>query len=568
MFNKKLWFIFVIVNFLINNFVYAKTCDFGYTTKGAIAMHGQPDIHKTNQGLCALFQHKKTPLAKILNISEQERFSGLNYLISKGNVSYSVRPWIVDTLMYRSEFEPFTMYPNIAEISDINNERSFVTFKINPQAYFSDKTFITVHDVLFSFNKLKQQGLYNYQIAYKDISATLLNDREIRFDFHIKNRELPLILGLMPIFSHKTTQEDFSIQDLTPPVMANPYKIVDAEIGKYLTLQKNHDYWGLSTPQGKARFHFETVKFNFFQNDFTVFENLRAGQSDFFYESNLKRLNNNYNFPAIKNGDYKINIIPTGRPAGMYSFVLNARNPFLQDMSLRQAMFLAFDFQSINQDYLFNNFSQVDSFFAGSELAYYNNGFKKNNTTNNMRQRLYKAHQLLKNNGYIFKSGYLIAPNQKKVSFHLLLNDPNDEKFAGALKKDLKKIGITLTIQTVDTSLYQHHLTKFNYDIIMYSWYNSLSPGIEQKNYWHCDSYNRHGSRNYAGICNPNIDAAVNKLIITDNRQELVKAVAKLDFELIKNFYFIPLYGQQNYTIITKKTIVPLVGGATYFYEQ
>lgn len=543
----------------------APQCDFGYVKQGALAMHGEPDIDKTNMALCKLYHNKQSPIASTLHISEQERFGGLNYLIPKGDVSYSVRPWVVDTLMYRSPFEPFTMYPNIVSIDSINDQRSFVIFKVNEKATFSDGIPITGRDVLFSFNKLRQNGLYNYRIAYKNITAKLITPFKVRFDFKVKNRELPLILGLMPIFSAKTTDQDFLQQDLTPPLMASPYKIIKADIGKSLTLEKDPHYWGLSTPQGKARFGFKTVRFDFFQNDIASFENLRAGQSDFFYENNLKRLNTSYDFPAIKEGSYKINKIATGRPAGMYSFILNMRKPLLQNIHLRKALFLAFNFNAVNQDYLFNSFEQSDSLFTGSALAHYHNGFKKNKFPKNHRKRLKLAHKILKDNGYYFKYGLLKTPNHRPVTLHLLLNNPNDEKFAGALKKDFEKIGVTLTMQTVDDSLYQHHLTKFDYDMIAYSWYNSISPGIEQKNYWHCDSKNKQGSRNYAGICMPEIDQAITQLTTATSRHDLVKAAAKLDYTLMNGYFFIPLYGQQHYNIIAKKTLIPSVGGATYF---
>lgn len=562
--------IFCLMTFLLlsthNSFADSK-CDFGYKVDGAIAMHGQPDTKTTNQALCDLYQHHTNDTDSILKISEKERFSGLNYLIPKGDVSYSVRPWLVDTLMYRSPFEPFTMYPNIAKISEIPDDRSYVIFETDPKAKFSDQSPITAHDILFSFEKLKSEGLYNYQIAYKNIIAKLISDNQIRFDFKTQNRELPLILGLMPIFSKKTTDTEFSEQDTTPPLMASPYKVAKVDVGKSLTLEKNPDYWGLSTSQGKARFHFQTVQFEFFQNDTANFEYFRAGQSDFLYEDNLKRLHTSYDFPAMQNGDYKYHEVPTGRPAGMRSFVLNTRNPDLSDLNLRRAMFLAFNFDSISEDYLFGKFKQIQSIFANSPLSHQENDYILGGIPNDDRQRLRLAHKILKQNGYYFQKGKLYNKDDKQIKFHLLLNNPQNEKFAGALKKDLEKIGIILTIQTVDNSLYQHYLSNFNYDMIAYDWYNSSSPGIEQKNYWHCDSRNKSGSRNYAGICNENIDDAVNQLVTAITRQDLVKAAAKLDFLLMSNYYFIPLYGQQHYNIIAQKHIQPSVGGATYFYS-
>gem|GEM_PF-6677047 len=541
------------------------TCDFGYKKQGALAMHGAPQVNKTNVALCDLYKKNKNKIAPFLKASEQERFTGINYLISKGDVSYSVRPWVIDTLMYRSPFEPFTVYPNIAEIIDINEQRNFVTFKVNKKAKFSNQQPITAADILFSFEKLKKEGRYNYQIAYKNVTAKILDQNTIRFDIHVANRELPLILGLMPIFYHKTTDQEFSTQDLTPPIMASPYHVKKANMGRSLTLEKNMDYWGLSTPQGKARFNFKTVKFDFFQNDIAAFENLRAGQSDYFYESNLKRLHTSYDFPALKKGDYKIHQISTGRPAGLYSFTLNTRRRFLKDSILRKAIFLAFNFSAVNQDYLFGTFKQSNSLFAGSELAH--NHFYKNSTApQKIRDRLKLAHKLLKENHYSFKNGQLLTPNQQPVTLYLLLNNPNDEKFAGAFKKDLEKIGIKLVMQVVDDSLYQHHLNQFDYDLIIYSWYNSLSPGIEQKNYWHCDTKNQSGSRNYAGICSPEIDIIIDNLITAKSRKDLVYYAAKLDHTLMQGNYLIPLYGQQYYNIVTRKNLIPSQGGATYFY--
>lgn len=368
----------------------------------------------------------------------------------------------------------------------------------------------------------------------------------------------------MPIFKKTTTDQEFLSQDLTPPIMAAPYKVIAADLGHSLTLKKNKDYWGLSTPQGKARFHFDTVKFEFFQSDMAAFENMRAGQSDFFYENNLKRLHTSYHFPAIENGTYKINKIKTGRPAGFYSFTLNTRRAHLQDKALRKALFLAFDFAAVNHDYLFGAFDQARSLFEGSPLAY-KHYYEIETHPKDMRERLKLAHKILKDQGYYFKKGKLYAPKGQEITLRLLLNNPSDEKFAGALKQDLEKIGVRLDIQVADDSMYQHLLNQFNYDMIIYSWYNSLSPGIEQKNYWHCESKNRLGSRNYAGICKPEIDALVDKLVAAKTRKELVKHTAKLDYMLLKDYYFIPLYARQYYHIIAKDNITPSKGGATYF---
>jgi microcin C transport system substrate-binding protein len=198
-------------------------------------------------------------------------------------------------------------------------------------------------------------------------------------------------------------------------------------------------------------------------------------------------------------------------------------------------------------------------------MAFDKNGFKIDESPKKYRDRLRLAHKILKENGYAFDKGILKNKNNETVQFHLLLNKPLDEKFAGALKNDLQKIGIKLTVQTVDDTIYQHYLSDFNYDMIVYSWANSLSPGIEQKNYWHCNSKDKKGSRNYAGVCSPEIDTAIDTLISTNNRDELVQSAAHLDYELMKNYYFLPLYGQGHYNIISRKDIVPSVGGATYF---
>ena len=538
------------------------------TKEGAMAMYGVPEPEKTLTALMPEknISHEKTALKYAL----AEGFDGVNPFISVGKAPFFIKDYMYDSMMFRSPAEPFTLYPLLVKMVDLPEDRKSVTFEVMENAAFSDKSPVTPEDILFTFNLLKEKGRYNYQIAYKNITAEILDTKQIRFHINENNRELPLILGLMPVLSHKNKLVDFTKQSFKPLIGAGTYKIKTLNMGSKIVLERDMSYYGKNSPISCFRFHFDTVEVNFFRNEQAVFEMLRAGQSDFFYEQDISRLNRAYDFPKMQDGTYLYQKIRNRQPSGLFGFVFNTRRKPWDDVVLRRVVKSMFNFETLNRHYLYDSEVQIDSSFMGSSLAYYDNDYKKLKAfTGQRRELLTKAFEKLKAKGYsIHDDGLLYSPAHERVTLEIITRNPTEDGYALLLAQNLEDIGIKASIRTVDDAVYQKRLNHYDYDMIIDHRYNSLSPGTEQSNYWGCKGRTLPATRNYAGICNNDIQKALTELDQARNLEDLHNAVAQIDYRLMKNAYYIPLFAKLNQHIIAHKNIQVSSFGIDYFYPK
>lgn len=528
--------------------------------QGSLSMYGEVLLDKSFPKT-----HKKISNHEF-RFASSDSFEGINPFIQKGNVPFLIKNFLYDSMMYRSPAEAFTLYPQIVKISDIDSDRKWVVFEVTEGAYFNDKSPITSDDILFTFNWLKTQGRYNYQLAYRDITAEKIDDKKVKFLIGADNRELVMILGLMPVLSHKNDMKILNNQTSEIPLGAGAYVIDSLDMGKRLSLKKNENYYGVHRPFSCQRFFFDKVRIDFFRSEQAVFENFRAGQSDAFYENDITRLNRAYYFPAIKKGDIVYHKQPHYRPSGLYGFVFNLRRPLWQDKTLRKAIYYSFDFDAFNRHYLYGTEEQIDSLFMGSELAYYKNGYEKKSPLSlERRENLYQAFSMLKDKDYSWKEGKLYTPTGEKVTLNINLVNPKEEKYALYFRDMVKDLGIDVHLQTLDSAVYQKRLNVYDYDMILDMRYVSLSPGVEQENFWGCKGKDLQGTRNYAGICDEEIEAVVKSIASVGNYNELKEKISLLDMKLMEGYYYIPLQSRLSEHIFTKKSILPSPYGIEYF---
>lgn len=501
-------------------------------------------------------------------------FDSLNPFLIKGNAAAS-SGIIYDTLLQRSKDEPSSEYGLLAEAVSYPDDFSSVTYRMRPEARWHDGVPVTPEDVVFSFKTITKvhPGYAYYYANIQKVEKTAAN--QVTFSFNQKNnRELPQITGQLPIIpKHYWTgldangkKRNFSATTLTPPLGSGPYRIKEVVAGRHITVERVKDYWGKDLPVNIGRNNFDLLRTDYFRDSTVALEAFKGNRFDVRIESSAKNWATAYNTKSVKSGNIIKQVFKTVTPQGMQAFIFNTRHGKFSDARVRQAFNLAFDFEWANKNLFYDQYTRISSYFQGSELAALNlpigreleilEEFRGNipeevftevyeNPSNGerhaVRVNLRKARNLLQSAGWKIKNQVLT--NEKtgeQLTVEVLLVSPLFERIVLPYKKSLERLGVKMKVRTVDTSQYQNRLRKFDYDIIISSWRQSLSPGNEQRDYWVSKAADRDGSHNYAGIKNPAIDKLVEKLIFAKDREELVHLTQALDRVLLWNHYVVP----------------------------
>ena len=446
-----------------------------------------------------------------------------------------------DKLMARVWDEPFTLYPLIAKRIDVPEDRSSITFLLNSKARFHNGAPITSDDVLFSYQTLKEHGRPNMRRIYQMATPTIIDQQTIRFDLNEeRDRETVMILAMMPVLSKAYWQDkEFNKTTLDIPLGNGPYKIKSAEVGKRIIYERDPDYWAKDLLVNKGHHNFKTITYDYFRDNTVALESFKKGDLDIRREWDAGNWNSQYNFPAVQYGNVIKAEIDHGRPDKIRGFIFNTRRAPFDDIRVRQALNLFFDFDWMNKNLFYNQYQQIDSFFPNTDLA------RKTPDTiqKSSRQKLRKGNQLLKQAGWVIKDGKRVNQNTNEpMRFEILLDNPRDEKIALSLTRSLQKMGIAANVRVLDSAAYRGRLTDYNFDMILHYWHSTLSPGTEQYLYWSCESKDTPSRWNYAGICDAEIDRLAKKIPTARTRQDLAVKTAKLDQLLWQGSYFIPLY--------------------------
>jgi peptide/nickel transport system substrate-binding protein len=536
----------------------------------AIAMHGAP-------ALPAAFTHMPyanpdAPKGGRLVQGLLGTFDSLNHLIVRGLAVPQLRGFVVESLMARGYDEAFTLYGLLAKSVETDEARSYVTFRLDPKASFSDGHKVTADDVLFSWALLRDKGRPNYRQYYSKVAkAEALDPLTVRFDFGgIEDRELPLILGLMPILPrHAIDSEKFEETSMAAPIGSGPYRVTAVNPGVSVTLTRNPDYWGRDLPVNGGLWNFDEVRLDFYREANGYFEAFKRGLYDFRVESEPLRWHDGYDFPAARNGEVIRDTIKTGMPQPSEFLVFNTRRPVFSDTRVRQALTLLFDFEWINRNYFFGLYGRSAGFFAGSELSAYGRpadeqerAFLKpfearipsgildgsyrlpvTDSSGRDRNSLRAALNLLSQAGYDLDGSVLRQRSSKTpLTFEILVTTRDQERIALAFSRDLKRAGIEAKVRAVDAVQLDQRRLGFDFDMIQNRWDQSLSPGNEQYYYWGSEAADSQGTRNYMGAKDPAIDAMIADMLAARDRGVFVSAVRSLDRVLTSGFYAIPVF--------------------------
>jgi microcin C transport system substrate-binding protein len=523
------------------------------------------------------YVNAKAPKAGVVRISEIGTFDNFN--IAVGSVRGSLEAFgivnIYEELMVSSLDEVSTSYGLLAEAVSVPPDISSVTYRLRAEARWHDGKPVTPEDVVFSFDAYKkhdpQRGRY-YQHVTK---AEKAGEREIKFTFDEPgNRELPLIIGQLTILPKhwwegtdaSGKKRDIGATTLEPPLGSGPYRIKEVVAGRTVVYERFKDYWGKDLNVNIGRDNFDELKYEYFRDSTVALEAFKGDQIDYREENSALFWATRYDFPAAKEGRVKLEEFPVRDRGVMQGFVFNTRREKFQDPRVRRAFNYAFDFEEANKQLFFGQYERISSYFHGSELAssglpqgeelailetvrdkvpaevfttpYTNPEF---GSPDKARANLREGTRLLREAGLEVRNQRLMrAVNNEQLNVEILTPDPSFERIILFYKPGLERLGVNVTVRTVDDSQYVNRLRSWDFDIIITSWGQSLSPGNEQRYYWGSASADEPGSRNFVGIKNPGVDALIERVIFAKNRAELVAATRALDRVLLWNHYVVP----------------------------
>lgn len=534
-----------------------------------VAMHGAP---KYGPDLTHLdYVNPDAPKEGELRLALTGTFDSLNHFIIKGT-KVAGRQYVFESLLKRVWDEPFSLYGLIAESMEMPDDRSWVAFTLRPEAHFQDGSPITVDDVIFSMETLRDEGRPNHRDFYSKVGRTeRLGERTVKFIFKEEEAdlELPLLMGLMPIISKAYyAGREFNKTSLEPPLGSGPYRVAKVDPGRSIVYERDENYWGRDLPINRGQYNFERIHYDYFRDGDVLIEAFKAGEYDLRSEPLAARWATGYEFPAVAAGKVKLETLANTRPAGMRGFVFNTRREIFADARVREAISQLFDFEWMNANLLHGANKRSTSYFANSELAssglpsaeelvllepfrgqipdsVFSAEFKVSVTdgSGNIRPALRRARALLKEAGWEARDRKMTRLSDgRPLTFRILLGSPSDEKIALIFARNLMRLGIEAKVRTVDSSQYISLRREYDYDMIIYRWRVSLSPGNEQAFYFGSEGVDQPGTRNYMGVKDKAIDAMVKKIGASVDRAELVTAVHALDRLLLAGHYVVPLY--------------------------
>ncbi len=551
----------------------------------AIAMHGDPALP---QGFAHFrYVNPAAPKGGRLVEGVLGTFDNLNPFIVKGLAAQGLRApltsaanvitgYVVESLMVRSYDEPFTLYGLLARTVETDSERSFVTFSLDADARFADGQPVTAADVVFSWRLLRDHGRPNHRTYYSKVrKVDVIDERTVRFGFSgSEDRELPLILGLMPVLpQHAVNAETFEDGSFTPLLGSGPYRISKVDPGKSLTLTRNAGYWGRDRSVNRGFWNFDEVRYDYYRDANSYHEAFKRGLFDARTENDPGRWQSGYDFPALNDGLVVKEAIPSALPSSSSFFVFNTRRAIFADIRVREAIALLFDFEWANRNLYFGLYRRTASYFDGSELSSHgraadarerallapfsaaarpdvmDGSWAPPGTDGSGRDRttLRRALTLFSQAGYELRGTELVERRTgTPLAFEIMITTrsegTDEERLALQFASNLKRAAIAVRVRPVDAVQFEQRRIGFDFDMIQARWDQSLSPGNEQAFYWGSAAADEPGSRNYIGVRAPSVDAMIAKLLHAREREDFVTAVRALDRVLISGMYVVPLF--------------------------
>lgn len=541
----------------------------------ATALTGDP---KYPEGFAHFdYVNPDAPKGGVVRFGSQGGFDTFNPILDTTGTPAGGLGYLYDTLMTPSydELNISAEYGLLAESMRFPADFSSVTYRLRPEARWHDGEPVTAEDVVWSFEQTVKNNA-NQRFYYSHVAkAEVTGEREVTFTFDAPgNRELPHIMGQLQVLPKhwwegkdaQGRQRDISRTTLEPPLGSGPYRIDSFVANRTVTYKRVPDYWAKDLNVNVGIYNFDEIRFEEYRDTAVLMEAFKGDQYDWRTENSAKNWATEYKFPAVKAGKVVVETFPDKASGDMQAFIPNLRRDKFADERVRMALNYAFDFEQLKETIFFGQYKRNNSFFAGTELA--SSGLPEgkeleilesvkdkipaevfttpysnpvSDTPEAKRNNLRKAIELLKAAGWELKGRQLVKTGTgEPFTIEMLTNDPNTERYVLPYQQDLAKIGITLSLRAVDTPQFIERVRKRDFDMITAGWGESLSPGNEQRGYWGSKSADEANSRNYAGIKDPGVDALIERVIYSKDRDELVAATKALDRVLLWHHFVIP----------------------------
>lgn len=530
-------------------------------------------------------------------------FDNLNPFILKSMRTTARGMWdpsfgnlVHESLMQRSQDEPFTMYGLLAETVEWDEDRSFIQFNLNPKARFSDGVPVTPDDVVFTFELMRDKGRAPFSRRLDGVEKMeKVGENSVRFTFNdTADRETPLLIALSPVLArHATNPDTFDQTSLAIPTGSGPYRIKDVRPGERIVFSRNPDYWGKDLPAKVGFDNYDEISVEYFLQDNSLFEAFKKGEIDVYQDGNATRWARGYDFPAAVSGAVIRDTFQPRTPSGMLGFVFNTRRQIFSDVRARKALMLAFDFEWVNRNLFERAYRRTESFWQNSELsalgipaddierdilgkaveriepAILDGTYRMPVTDASGRDRtvLREAVDLMAAAGYTISNGRMVDAAGRPLTFEIMTQSAEQEKLALAYQRFLTAIGVRITVRTVDDSQFQSRSQSFDYDMIMRAYASSLSPGVEQTMRWGSASRDRDGSENFAGVADPDVDRVIAAIVEARSAETFRAAVRAHDRMLLSGHYVVPLYHLGEQWVARRRHIGRPEAVALYGYQ-
>jgi microcin C transport system substrate-binding protein len=494
-------------------------------------------------------------------------FNSFNSFVLKGDAALGMEQTFA-TLMVRATDEPDAMYGLAAQSVQISPDGLTYRFRMRPQAKFHDGTRMTARDAAFSFNILKEKGHPIITQLMRDVAEVTAPDDDIvivRFAPN-RGRDVPLFVASLPIFSRAYyANREFDETTLDPPLGSGPYKVGRFEVGRFVEYDRVKDWWAAGLPVARGQYNFDTLRYEFYRDRDVAFEGF-TGKSYLFREEFTSRIwATRYDFPAIKDGRVKRDVIPDDTPSGAQGWFFNTRRDKFQNRKLREALVFAFDFEWTNKNIMYGSYQRTQSFFQNSEMmATGKPGADElvllqpfrhklppevfaeasvppvSDGSGQDRNLLRKGIAILQEAGIALRDGKRVTPKGERITIEFLIDEPSFQPHHLPLIKNLGTLGVDATLRIVDPVQYRKRVDDFDFDIVVQRFGFSSTPGDSLRSYFTSQAAVLKGSQNLAGIADPTIDALVDKIIAAESRAELTTACKALDRVLRAGHYWIP----------------------------
>ncbi|MGI4953758.1 MAG: extracellular solute-binding protein [Janthinobacterium lividum] len=496
-----------------------------------------------------------------------------------GTASGTVGGHVWESLLVGSADEVATGYGHLAQSIELSPDGLWIAFEIRPEARFADGKPVTAEDVAWTFNTLMEKGRPSLRVAYADV-RDVVAESPSRVVFHFKsndNRELPLLVGGLPVLpEHWWASRDFTRPLTEPPLGSGPYRVEGFQLGRTVTYVRDPNWWARDMPTGRGAFNFDRVRIEYFRDPTVLFQAFKAGQIDYRQENISKQWATGYDFPAVERGLVRKEPIAHKLPLGIQGWVFNTRREQFKDARVREALGQVFDFEWMNKNLFFDAYTRTTSYFGNTENeskglpgadelallapfrdrlppALFTEPFTLAATdgSGNNRDGLRRALGLLKDAGWTIKDRKLVDAAGKPMAFSILLNDPTLERVALPYQQWLQRLGIEVSIRTVDSAQFERLTDAFDFDMTTMIYPGSDLPGSELRDSFSCIGARTEGSANLSGVCDPALDALIETAINAKDRPSLHAAARAIDRILLRSWVMVPNWNDTKFKIAT-----------------